>query len=90
MSIETAKAEREKEVREQIEYLSKSLSSLSLTVESLAPTLGDVLSSGMPSDAGVDEPVKSLCNLAEEIRNLRYSVETIQNSIQDTLSRIEV
>ena len=83
-------AAREKEVNEQMGCLDKSVANLNQTVERLAPSLSKVLSDAINEEDGSEKPIKSLCALANEIRNVRYKVDAMEEGIRDILKRLEV
>jgi hypothetical protein len=82
--------EREKEVNAEMKYLDESVSNLNQTVERLDPYLSEVLRASVPSETEDKEVLKSLCALAEKIREIRLRIETMDGYIKDTLKRIEV
>ena len=82
--------EREKQVNAEMKYLDESVANLNQTVERLDPSLSEVLSASVSREAGEDNAIKSLCVLAEKIRDIRFRVDSMEERIKDTLKRIEV
>ena len=90
MNTEPCVTEREKEVIVQMKYLDESVSNLNQTVERLDPSLSEVLRASVPSETKDEEVLKSLCALAEKIRDIRFRIDSMDGHIKDTLNRIEV
>ncbi len=86
----TPEVEREKEVNAEMKYLDESVANFSQTVERLAPSLSAVLSDAPPLVDDSEKAIKTLCALANEIRSVRFRIDSMEEDIRYMLKRIEV
>ena len=80
----------EKEIREELGILANQLGELDQAIETLMVNIAPLLLQNMVEGESTGAAIKSLCPLAEELREYRFRVESVTGRVSSANQRIQI